>query len=206
MKTLLEVVNENIWDKMPKIEDWDSNHWDVGGLTREEGYKKINSGNWSYRYIAITYPRIWTKEVAKQFSDESRQIMGHITTYLRKTLERDLYFQRLKSTLMYGEPTVGMSVDYNTPIESEYYCWYPKREEEESKRNSYDELWNGVYKRLIQWVKKTYKDVVTIEKDEDSVTIHIPHDHPSGREVFVKLERGFYTDEMRRKGIKLPNM
>lgn len=59
---------------------------------------------------------------------------------------------------------------------------------------------------MIQWVRKNYKDTVTIEKDEDSVTIRIPHDHPSGREVFVKFERGFYTDEMRRKGIKLPNM
>ncbi len=206
MKSLLDVINENIWDQMPKIEDWDSNHWDVGGLTKSEGRARINSGNWSYRYIAITHPRMWTKKFDADFSPEARKIMHGCTGYLKSALERDLHFQRLKNTLMYGEPTVGLSKDYNTPIESEYYCWYPNREEEESKRNSYDELWNGVTKRFIQWTKKNYKGLIfTIEKTDDSITVRIPDENNSGREAFVTFERGFYTDEMRRKGIKLPN-
>lgn len=134
--------------------------------------------------------------------------MNALIGYTRKTLEKDFAFQNLKKDLLYTDPMFSvLSRDETTPIESEYYCWMPNREEEEKRvTNQYEFLYHNVYRLLIQYAKRKYKDLVTIETTEDSVTIRIAKEKGADPEAFVTFERGFYTDEMRQQGIKLPNM
>lgn len=210
MRSLKDVVNENIWDKMPKIEDW-NDYWDPDFIdirTKEELNAKVwDKRNFTYRYVAITHPRL-TKQFIATLSPEVHIVLKALIGYTITTLEKDYSFRSLKKDLLYTDPMFGLlSIDKNSPIVSEYYCWNPNREEEEKRGlNNYDGVYHNVSHLLPQYAKRKYKDMVTVETTEDSVTIRIAKEKGADPEAFVTFERGFYTDEMRQQGIKLPNM
>lgn len=207
MKSLLEVVNENIWDTMPKTKDYNSGFVSGREYNKAQWREVIDNRDYTYRYVAITAPRR-TKEFRNNISPELLPVLGNLIGYTRKTLENDSEFKDLKADKLYTDPMFGLlNVDYNTPIESEYYCFYPNQEEDEKPYlNAYERMFHNVSRLLPQYAKKKYKGMITVEKTEDSVTIHIAKEKGATPEAFVTFERGYYTDEMRRKGIKLPNM
>lgn len=193
MKSLLDVINENIWkDSMPKMTDWETTDFD--------------KRNWTYRYIAVTYPRL-NKKTAGNYSDEVLKVVSELGIYIEKVIEKNGDFRDLKDDLLAYGPTYNeFDEDENSPKVSKYYSWKPNREEEEKPGlNSYEGLFHTASRLLPQYAKKKYKGMITVEYTEDSVTVHIAKEKGAVPEAFVTLERGFYTDEMRRKGINLPN-
>ena len=207
MKSLLEVVNENIWKTMPKTKDYNSGFVSGREYNKAQWREVIDNRDYTYRYVAITAPRT-TKAFRNSISPEVLTVLVSLVGYTRKTLENDYAFKGLKDDMLYTDPMFGLlNVDYNTPIESEYYCFYPNQKEDEKPGlNEYEYMFNSVSRLLPQYAKKKYKGMITVEKTEDSVTVHIAKEKGATPEAFVTFERGYYTDEMRRKGIKLPNM